>query len=519
MDLKTNIESNLNKKESYELNCKIHSDELVEICVTNNCSSRDYYCKKCNNDSLKDCIASKHEIVPVVFSKLVQHFKEPLMLDYRKLKNLSNEANSVDIKKLDNYVFINPRWVTDTIYDILDEETLENKGEFDKKRVVSALEKQRNDLTDSNLWIELMKEFELIFSKKDQPDQFVAPQYLPPNCKDLSEKAMNNLLEELPHRLVLYYPDFLPRSVISRFICRYGDLAKDEFWKYGIVLHKGGDKIVVSCEYEHKNITIRSARRCSDLALEALGTLRKIDHFPALELGVSDTEHPDQLIGPVRLEKLEQEISKGREEIESHGHWIPLASFKEVFRRGEMGMEHPGGKMHSRSDFGFEKEESTFPVGEIIEVPMMAGARFFVPFSELQDIRLLYMAATPMNQGQLNTGKESRFKDLIRYFDDEKRFAFTEQHGITKEQFRHFLLSSRPHIVHYGGHGNKVGIILEDGEMQGAVLASAMKLSLDFRAMTSFAWAMAATLSRGRALKILQSGSCKRTNTLSPWVF
>lgn len=376
--------------------------------------------------------------------------------------------------KLDNYVFINPRWVTDIIYAILDKETLENKGEFDKKRVVSTLEKQRNDLTDSNLWIELMKEFELIFSKKDQPDQFVAPQYLPPNCKDLSEKAMNNLLGELPHRLVLHYPDFLPRSVISRFICRYGDLAKDEFWKYGIVLHKGGDKILVSCEYEHKNITIRSARRCSDLALEALDTLRKIDHFPSLELGVSDITHPDQFIGPVRLDKLEQEIFKVKTEVEWQGQWIPLRPFIEVFRRREMG--HPEGKDDFRGIRIGSPSEPTFPIGEIIETQMAAGARTFVPFSEVQgQIRLLYMAATPMNQGQLNTGKESRFKDLIEQYDRDRCFNVEDEHGITQELILFRLNKHKPHIFHFGGHGDKEGIVLDDGSLEGEILLDILK--------------------------------------------
>lgn len=380
-------------------------------------------------------------------------------------------------KKLDDYVFINPRWVTDTIYKILDEKTLEGNGEFDKKRVVSVLEAEQNTLLDANLWIGLMKEFELVFSKKDSDNHFIAPQYLPSTCKDLSEKAFANLLERLPQRLVLHYPDFLPRSVISRFICRYGNLAKDEYWKYGIVLHQNGEEVCVECDYAQQNIAIRSATRFSTLTLELLETLRKIDDSTSLEIAVSDENDPTQLVGPVNFVKLQEYCSKGRDYMDWKGEEFELAAFKGLFgREKEFGM-------FDREDIGrgaieLDPPEGSFPVGEIMEVPMEAGARDFIPFPNIEGkIGLLYLAASPTHQGQVNTGRESRFKDLIKYFDEEKRFNLTEQHGISKEQFRQFILANRPHIVHYAGHGNQVGILLEDGQLKGAVLSGILKMT------------------------------------------
>lgn len=253
--------------------------------------------------------------------------------------------------KLNDYVFIHPRWVTDTIYAILDQEALDNKGELDKKHVISTLENRQNALNDANLWIDLMKEFELIFEKKDQQDHFIAPQYLPESCRDMSEKALNNLISELPHRVVLHYPDFLPRSVISRFICRYGNLAKDEFWKYGIVLHEDGEKIFVFCDYDTRNITLRSARRCSPLVLKAAATLRTIDNFPALAVGISEADRPDHIAGPVNWAKLQQEIAKGKDEIEQRdGHWIPLAPFRALMADADHAFHAKEGRAPERGD-------------------------------------------------------------------------------------------------------------------------------------------------------------------------
>ena len=82
-----------------------------------------------------------------------------------------------------------------------------------------------------------------------------------------------------------------------------------------------------------------------------------------------------------------------------------------------------------------------------------------------------------MAAGQLNTGKESRFEDLIREFDDGKRFHVVGKHGVTPERFHNFVISEKPHIVHYGGHGEIEGIVLEDENLNGEVLAAILKLS------------------------------------------
>ena len=87
----------------------------------------------------------------------------------------------------------------------------------------------------------------------------------------------------------------------------------------------------------------------------------------------------------------------------------------------------------------------------------------FVPFSEFKEqIKLLFLTASPMSQGQINTGNESRFKDLIKEFDENKLIRFREEHGLTSEKFQNILFTDDPHIVHYGGHGSREGIFLED---------------------------------------------------------
>jgi Effector-associated domain 11/CHAT domain len=109
----------------------------------------------------------------------------------------------------------------------------------------------------------------------------------------------------------------------------------------------------------------------------------------------------------------------------------------------------------------------------LITVEKDADARDFIPFKNIKtNIKILFLAA-----GTLNTGKESRFKDLIKYFDEEKRFDFKEQHGVTPEQFQNFLVMEDPHIVHYGGHGHQKGIVLEGNDLDAAVLTEILAFS------------------------------------------
>lgn len=97
----------------------------------------------------------------------------------------------------------------------------------------------------------------------------------------------------------------------------------------------------------------------------------------------------------------------------------------------------------------------------IIEVDMVAGAREYQPIDQQARIKILMLSASPMDAGQLNTGKESRFKDLIQYFDEERKIDFREEHGLNGELFQNFLFTQDPHIIHFGGHGEKHGLVLE----------------------------------------------------------
>jgi GTPase SAR1 family protein len=177
------------------------------------------------------------------------------------LDQIGNIVYYPEYQILNEYVFINPRYLTETIYKILDYGIEEdNCGEFGAEEVDRVLNDIANENKDADLWIRLMKAFELIFEKT--PGNFVAPQYLPQSPIDdklkgkkrkNDESLFNNTIEGLKNPLArVVYSGYLPRCLMVRFISTYGPYANDEnYWKHGIVFNKYGLRVYV--RYDHKN--------------------------------------------------------------------------------------------------------------------------------------------------------------------------------------------------------------------------------------------------------------------------
>lgn len=370
-------------------------------------------------------------------------------------------------KALDDYVFIDPKWVTKTIYQILDEKAKQQDGEFDKKHIVNTLKKHENIVQDSNLWIELMCEFELIFEKKNAPNTYIAPQFLKQECKDLSEKALTNFYAELPYQLILHYPDFLPRSIISRFTCKYGNLAKDYYWKYGIVVHKDGEKVMVNCEYDKKQISIRSTSHATELAIELFHVLRNLDNSEQLEVLISNMEDAKQLIGAVNIRRLEEQVFKGREYVYKKEKEFEIAHFTKLFSKYEVADGRGAkelflakaktaklGKEVISDNRGVRRPKETYPKEKNQKI---------IPLEkEIPTIKkILFLCASPTDESRLETGKEHRIiKGEMRAGGHRDKFSFLPPELAVTVTNLLRAMNAKPNIVHFSGHGLEEGILI-----------------------------------------------------------
>lgn len=154
-----------------------------------------------------------------------------------------------DNEVLRNKVFIKPNWLNGNIYDILDYEVLERHGRFDMAHVVRKVR-----LEDAEDFVELMKKFELIFELRDAKGEYIAPQYLEDKCGNEMALKMFYEARNLQHAFTLHFTKFLPKSVMMRFLSKYGSKSEANlFWKYGICFFE--EKKGVQVTYEHKYVT------------------------------------------------------------------------------------------------------------------------------------------------------------------------------------------------------------------------------------------------------------------------
>lgn len=137
--------------------------------------------------------------------------------------------------ELDGNNVLDPKWVTGAVYKIINAELIAaGKGllKLDALKEILAWQEgddYRYERNDYIFIINLMKKFELCY-------ELNAKEVLLPQLLDVSEPsfAFDN---EAALRFVLHYEDFLPPSVMSRFIVKRHHEIKDKLrWRTGVVL-------------------------------------------------------------------------------------------------------------------------------------------------------------------------------------------------------------------------------------------------------------------------------------------
>ncbi len=184
---------------------------------------------------------------------------------------------------LRNRVFLKPAELTRRIYDILNQQVLEKKGEF-----------RRDDLggdDDSNqVFLEVAKQLELIFPHPLREGWYIAPQYLPDEhpVEDLLRIAARGVWHA---GFWLRMPLFHYKRLMHRLILHYAQKEHSEarhFWKHGIVfLTKGlrgglrdGLRVLLKglypAENEHDGVLLIGVEGAAEGKREALDWQKEI---------------------------------------------------------------------------------------------------------------------------------------------------------------------------------------------------------------------------------------------------
>ncbi|MBI5839297.1 MAG: GTP-binding protein [Chloroflexi bacterium] len=244
-----------------------------------------------------------------------------------------------DDPRLEALGILNPQWVTNGVYKILNShELFQNQGQLTLSLLNNILNPPEYPNTAKRLYImDMMKKFELCYDI--EPDKsFLIPDLLP---KD--EIYTGEWKDALAFQI---HYNVLPSSIISRFIVRMNAfIHKNTLWRSGVVLKSGGNTALVKADTEDRKIYVwvngdENTRR------DFLSAIRM--EFDAIHKTIAKIEATEKVplpnapeAAPVDLEFLQRLASEGRESLPVQvGNQIIDLIVKEVLSRIEIENKH-----------------------------------------------------------------------------------------------------------------------------------------------------------------------------------
>ncbi|MBR9847298.1 MAG: GTP-binding protein, partial [Algicola sp.] len=140
------------------------------------------------------------------------------------------------LKKL---VILNPDWLVDGVYSVLDNRKIEEKsGRFNYEDLNDIWEESKYENKQAEL-VALMVNYGICFKLSN--NEFIAPELLSPN------KPFNFIPISKQNRLTFIYQyDFMPAGLLSRlFVKIHKYLYEDMFWKHGMIVHMNNTEAMI----------------------------------------------------------------------------------------------------------------------------------------------------------------------------------------------------------------------------------------------------------------------------------
>jgi small GTP-binding protein len=202
---------------------------------------------------------------------IVDESNQELLVEF--LNDLGVVLHFKDMELLDTHV-LDPRWVTDGVYKIINSELLARKRGLlllNQVGKILSLGGKSEYPAEKHLYIvNLMLKFELCYRIDDRA-------ILVPDLLDIQEPELNFKDEDALHFVFEY--GYLPKSVMLRFIVRmHGDIQGDRRWRTGVVL---ADKNLQA------EALVRADEKAKRLYISVRGE-QKRDYFSIIKKVITD---------------------------------------------------------------------------------------------------------------------------------------------------------------------------------------------------------------------------------------
>jgi internalin A len=170
------------------------------------------------------------------------------------LHALGIALNYRDDPRLLDMNILNPHWVTQGIYAILNSQTLAlQNGIIRVEQIAAILDQEAYPETTHVFLCQLMKRFELCFELADEAGTYLIPDLLdrqePSEASDFIAPECLNFEYEYP---------ILPEGLLPRFIVRTYTLSnRQRRWRTGVILAFERNLAIVKADLQDKRVTIR----------------------------------------------------------------------------------------------------------------------------------------------------------------------------------------------------------------------------------------------------------------------
>lgn len=151
---------------------------------------------------------------------------------------------------------LNPHWVTEGIYKLLNSNALsKQKGEYKYHQLRLILDLKRYPFETHGFLCNLMRKFELCFTFADDDDRYLVPELL-----DKQQPREADAFEPTQCLNFAYRYPILPEGLLPRFIVRSHVLSTGQpRWRTGVVLRFEGNRALVKADVQDKIVSINVA--------------------------------------------------------------------------------------------------------------------------------------------------------------------------------------------------------------------------------------------------------------------
>lgn len=169
------------------------------------------------------------------------------------LHDLGIALNYKDDPRLCDKHVLNPHWVTNGIYKILNAAKLAAaKGALDVSTLASILDQKLYPREMHAFLLELMRKFELCFPFPDRPNHYLVPELLGKNEPEAADQFKDGHATHF-----IYQYDILPEGLIPRFIVRtYVHSENLPRWRTGVILKLEGNHALVRADIHDGRVQI-----------------------------------------------------------------------------------------------------------------------------------------------------------------------------------------------------------------------------------------------------------------------